>query len=192
MFYTEYETPIIGKLFLVSDGDGLVECLFEHDRFLATEKVADYRHDRELTLFKKAGEWFDRYFAGERPLPEELLLVESGTEFQMLVREAMLQIPYGQTKTYGWIAQAIEEATGKPRSARAVGGAVGRNPLSIIVPCHRVMGAGGNLTGFGGGIATKAKLLEHEGVDMSAFHMPKNIPSWNAAIEEGYEEQTKA
>ena len=183
MLFTEYDTPIIGRLFLVSDGEGLVECMFEHDRYLAAEKLKDFQRDDRLGLFRQVVDWFDRYFAGERPLPSELALAKSGTEFQMLVRAAMLEIPYGETRTYGWIAERIEEATGKPRSARAVGGAVGRNPLSIIVPCHRVMGAGGNLTGFGGGIATKARLLEHEGVDMSKLHMPKHIPSWNAAVE---------
>ena len=85
----------------------------------------------------------------------------------------MLDIPYGQTTTYGDIANRIASETGKHSSARAVGGAVGHNPLCIIAPCHRVVGADGSLTGFGGGIDMKVKLLEHEGVDVSCFYRPK-------------------
>ena len=88
-------------------------------------------------------------------------------------REAMLDIPYGATTTYGDIANRIASETGKSSSARAVGGAVGHNPLCIIAPCHRVVGADGSLTGFGGGIDMKVKLLEHEGVDLSRFYRPK-------------------
>ena len=85
----------------------------------------------------------------------------------------MLDIPYGATTTYGDIAKRIASETGKRSSARAVGGAVGHNPLCIIAPCHRVVGADGSLTGFGGGIDMKVKLLEHEGVDLSRFYRPK-------------------
>ena len=94
------------------------------------------------------------------------------TPFQLAVRKAMLDIPYGATATYGDIARRLEAETGRRQSSRAVGGAVGRNPLCIIVPCHRVVGAHGNLTGFGGGIDAKVALLEHEGVDTSAFTRP--------------------
>lgn len=183
MFFTEYQTPLIGKLILAASADGLTDCWFEHDRFSKNRSLDGYERNGRFPVLVQVTEWLDRYFAGDKPSPRELLLVPKGTEFQLLVREAMLDIPYGETRTYGWIAQRIEEKTGKPRSARAVGGAVGRNPLGLIVPCHRVMGAGGNLTGFGGGLSTKARLLEHEGVDMSGFHMPKAIPSWNAQLD---------
>ena len=184
MYICEYQTPIIGKLILASDGEGLCDCWFENDRFCDREKFCETACRDDLSVFTQARKWLDRYFAKEEPSARELPLAPQGTEFQMLVREAMLEIPYGQTRTYGQLAKAIEERTGKPRSARAVGGAVGRNPLCLIVPCHRVMGAGGNLTGFGGGIATKIRLLEHEGVDVSAFHMPRKVPTWNDAIEQ--------
>ena len=85
----------------------------------------------------------------------------------------MLDIPYGTTTTYGAIAKRLERETGRRQSARAVGGAVGHNPLCIIAPCHRVVGSDGSLTGFGGGIDMKVKLLEHEGVDMDGFYRPK-------------------
>lgn len=183
MFFTEYQTPIIGKIFLVGSDEGLSDCWFERDRFSDKRSLGGLEQGDGCPVFAQAVEWLDRYFSGDKPLPQELPLLAKGTHFQLLVREAMLEIPYGQTRTYGWIAQRIAEKTGKPRSARAVGGAVGRNPLGLIVPCHRVMGAGGNLTGFGGGLSTKIKLLEHEGVDMSAFHMPKNVPSWNDSLD---------
>lgn len=183
MFFVEYQTPFIGKLVLVACDDGLTDCWFERDRFSASHSLGGYKRNGHSPVLEQAIEWLDRYFEGDRPSLWELPLVPKGTEFQLLVREAMLEIPYGETRTYGWIARRIEEKTGKPRSARAVGGAVGRNPLGLIVPCHRVMGAGGNLTGFGGGLSTKIRLLEHEGVDMSGFHMPKVIPNWNDQLD---------
>ncbi len=115
-----------------------------------------------MPVFGRARAWLDRYFAGDAPDPRELPLAARATDFQMRVREAMLDIPYGQTTTYGAIARRLERETGRRQSARAVGGAAGRNPLCLIVPCHRVVGANGSLTGFGGGIDMKVKLLEHE------------------------------
>ena len=106
------------------------------------------------------------YFADERPDPRELQLTPAATAFQARVRGAMLDIPYGETTTYGAIARRIEAETGRLCAAQAVGGAVGRNPLAVIVPCHRVLGADGAMVGYSGGegVATKVKLLIHEGV----------------------------
>ena len=146
IFCTEYESELIGPLTLASDGEAIVGCWFGNDR----------------------------YFAGKAPNPRELPLSAQATPFQLRVREAMLDIPYGATTTYGDIAARIERETGRRSSARAVGGAVGHNPLCIIAPCHRVVGASGSLTGFGGGIDMKVKLLEHEGVDLSRFFRPKH------------------
>ena len=131
---------------------------------------------QELPAFAEACAWLDRYFAGEAPDPRELRLVPVGTAFQQAVREAMLEIPYGCTATYGDLARRLERLTGRRQSAQAVGQAVGRNPFCIMVPCHRVMGAAGNLTGFGGGIQAKLALLELEGVDTSAFRWPAHGP----------------
>ena len=96
-----------------------------------------------------------------------------GSDFRQRVWKILLEIPYGETMTYGDIAHRLAAQSGGKMSAQAVGGAVGHNPIGVIIPCHRVMGAKGNLTGFGGGIATKIKLLEHEKTDMEGFYVPK-------------------
>ena len=158
MYHSHYDTGLVGPLTLVSDGDVLVSCRFGDDE----------RGERcdGLAVFAATRAWLDAYFAGGRPNPRELALGPAATPFQALVREALLDIPYGETTTYGTIARRIEATTGRRCAAQAVGGGVGRNPLPIIVPCHRVLGAGGALVGYSGadGIATKVKLLEFEGV----------------------------
>ena len=172
-FFMEYETPIIGTLTVASDGDNLVGCWFGNDRYFGIGVDGPGERRDDLAVFAQARNWLDRYFAGTAPDPRELPLAARATAFQARVREAMLDIPYGQTTTYGAIAKRIEAETGRQQSARAVGGAVGHNPLCLIVPCHRVVGAGGNLTGFGGGIDTKVKLLEHERAMKDTFKRPK-------------------
>lgn len=184
MYYLHYKTDSIGTLTVTSNGESIEGVWFANDRFQAQRDTSSYKKDASQETLRCASEWLDSYFAGDKPDPAKLSLADNVTEFQLLVRNAMLSIPYGQTRTYGWIAQKIEQETGKPRSARAVGGAVGRNPLGIIVPCHRVVGSNGNLTGFGGGISTKIKLLEHEGCDMATLKMPRMIPAWNDEIDE--------
>ena len=172
-YFTEYETGLIGSLTLASDGAGLTGCWFDNDRYFGCG--VDGRRERcdDLAVFAQVRDWLDRYFAGEAPDPRELPLAARATPFQMRVREAMLDIPYGQTTTYGAIAKRLEAETGRRQSARAVGGAVGRNPLCLIVPCHRVVGGNGSLTGFGGGLDTKVKLLEHEHAMQEGFFRPK-------------------
>ena len=172
-YWTEYESELIGPLTIASDGESIVGCWFENDRYFGCGVDGPMERKDDLPVFGQARDWLDRYFAGDAPNPRELPLSAHVTSFQLRVREAMLDIPYGQTTTYGAIAKRLEEETGKRQSARAVGGAVGHNPLCIIAPCHRVIGSDGSLTGFGGGIDMKVKLLEHEGVDMSSFYRPK-------------------
>lgn len=172
-FYMEYETGLIGSLFVASDGKGIVGCWFDNDRYFGYGVEDELTRDDDDPVLMQARGWLDRYFAGEAPDPRELPLAAHATEFQLHVREAMLDIPYGQTTTYGEIAKHIEKETGRRQSARAVGGAVGHNPLCLIVPCHRVVGAGGNLTGFGGGIDMKVALLEHEHAMRDSFKRPK-------------------
>lgn len=117
----------------------------------------------EPPVLVAARSWLDRYFAGGEPgVPPAL--AARGTPFQQQVWSLLRQIPRGQTRTYGQLAQAVAAATGRACSARAVGRAVGRNPVSVIVPCHRVVGAGGRLTGYAGGTARKEALLRLEGV----------------------------
>jgi methylated-DNA-[protein]-cysteine S-methyltransferase len=172
VYRTEYKSELIGPLTIASDGTSIVGCWFGNDRYFGYGVNEPMEQDDDLPLLVQARDWFDRYFAGEAPDPRELPLGARATPFQSRVREAMLDIPYGQTDTYGSIATRLEKETGRRQSARAVGGAVGHNPLCVIVPCHRVVGSNGSLTGFGGGIGMKVKLLEHEGVDLSAFTIP--------------------
>lgn len=173
--YTEYDTGLIGTLTLTADegGGALTGCWFENDRFYNGPRTAEMERADDLPVLARARAWLDRYFAGERPNPLELPLAPQGSEFRQRVWRILLQIPYGQTMTYGDIAQRLAAESGGKMSAQAVGGAVGHNPIGVIIPCHRVMGAKGNLTGFGGGIAVKVKLLEHENTDMEGFYVPK-------------------
>lgn len=172
-FYMEHETGLIGSLFVASDGEGIVGCWFDNDRYFGCGVEEELVRNDADPVLQQARAWLDRYFAGEAPSPRELPLAARATDFQMRVREAMLDIPYGETTTYGAIAKRIEGETGRRQSARAVGGAVGRNPLCLIVPCHRVVGSAGNLTGFGGGIDMKVILLEHEHAMKGSFKRPK-------------------
>lgn len=181
LYTTEVETSQIGSLELKSDGASLVCCRFEHDRYGDCGLDEECCRKDDLPLFACVRDWLGRYFAGERPDAGELPLAPRGTAFQQRVWKVLEQIPYGQTVTYGEVAARIADQTGKGTSARAVGGAVGRNPICIIVPCHRVVGAKGDLTGFGGGLATKVKLLEHERVDMGSLHMPRKVAAWDTS-----------
>ena len=149
-YFTRYDSPM-GPLFLRSDGTSLTG-LFP----ALTGTVRD-----DLPIFREVRDWLDAYFRGEQPDPRDLPLAPPGTNFQKDVWAELLDIPYGESRTYGDIAKAL----GKPRGAQAVGQAVGRNPIGIIIPCHRILGAGKKLTGFAWGSEKKKWLLRHEGVD---------------------------
>jgi methylated-DNA-[protein]-cysteine S-methyltransferase len=126
------------------------------------EPPADMDSGYEDSLLLQAARWLDGYFAGH-PAPVTFTIKPTGTAFQQRIWKRLLEIPYGQVITYGDIAREMELETGKRMSAQAVGGAVGSNPISILIPCHRVVGAGGKLTGYAGGIDKKIWLLQHEG-----------------------------
>ena len=134
----------------------------------------DKEHEeKEVALFEKVKQWLDIYFSGKEP-DFTVPLHFTGTDFQNEVWEILCTIPYGQTMTYGEIARQIAVKKGLPRmSAQAVGGAVGHNEISIIVPCHRVVGTNGSLTGYAGGIDKKIKLLQLEKADMESLFTPK-------------------
>ena len=159
MIYTAHYTSPLGGITLASDGIALTGLYFDGELGCPPCDVA---HKKDLPVFGEAMRWLDLYFAGKEPdfMP---VLNPTGTAFQMSVWEVLRTIPYGQTTTYGAIAKRLEKSTGKRMSAQAVGGAVGRNPISILIPCHRVIGADGSLTGYAGGLDKKEYLLGLEG-----------------------------
>ncbi|WP_312289504.1 methylated-DNA--[protein]-cysteine S-methyltransferase [Stutzerimonas nitrititolerans] len=127
----------------------------------------------DLPLFVQTRQWLDQYFAGEQPAIASLPLAPSGSSFRKAVWALLCEIPYGEITTYGEIARVVANRTNLPSmSSQAVGGAVGHNPISIIIPCHRVVGRNGSLTGYAGGLAKKVQLLEHEGAMLPLFHIP--------------------
>ena len=172
MQYTaRYKSPL-GDILLASDDAGLTGLWFEGQRYFALHLASDHI-EKETDILMQAKKWLDIYFSGQDPDFIPPLHVE-GTSFHREVCEIMLSIPYGKTVTYGEIAQTIASRRGiRKMSARAVGGAVGHNEISIIIPCHRVVGANDNLTGYGGGISRKVRLLELEGVNMTGFYIPR-------------------
>lgn len=160
-FTSSYSSPV-GKLLLASDGESLTGLWLEGQKYYAAGLCTDAEERRGLPVFLQTKGWLDRYFKGEHSDPQNLPLCATGSPFRIQIWQLLLQIPYGEIITYGQLAKLYEQTTGKSTSARAVGGAVGRNPISIIVPCHRVVGAGDSLTGYAGGIAKKQLLLELE------------------------------
>lgn len=162
MRYRETFRSPLGTVTLASDGDSLTGLWFEGQRYYpgALEQESE---EKDLPVFREVRAWLERYFSGKDPGPLPPLRV-AGTDFQKEVWAVLRAIPYGQTRTYGDIARELARRRGLPQmSARAVGGAVGRNPISILVPCHRVVGANGSLTGYAGGVERKVALLKLEG-----------------------------
>ena len=167
----KYNTPSgFSDIWMRSDGQVLTGLWFEGPRDERKHEMTC--EERELPVFKETVRWLDLYFSGRQPDFTPAYRVDGLTEFRRDVMECMLEIPWGETVTYGEIAARLAEQRCIARmSAQAVGGAVGWNPICLIIPCHRVMGAGGNLTGYGGGIENKKALLELEG--MHAFSNEK-------------------
>lgn len=168
-----YKSPL-GTINVASDGENIVELWLVGQRGYWGELTEKEDLADKISVLAKAQHWLDRYFAGDRPSPGELPLAPMGGSFRQEVWKILCGIPYGELLTYGEIAKRMAAWRGVEKmAAQAVGGAVGHNPISIVIPCHRVVGAGGNLTGYGGGIALKQALLAHEGVDLSGFYVPK-------------------
>lgn len=171
MDYIHHYISPLGGITVSSNGRAIKGLWFDGQKYFA-KTLSKELEEAELEIFNAADSWLDIYFSGRQPdfmLPVEL----EGSLFRKRVWELLLTIPYGKTMTYGAIAKIIAEERGlKSMSSQAVGGAVGHNPISIIVPCHRVVGSNGSLTGYAGGIERKKELLKLEGVDINIFSVP--------------------
>ncbi|MCL5123491.1 MAG: methylated-DNA--[protein]-cysteine S-methyltransferase [Deltaproteobacteria bacterium] len=169
---TTYPSPI-GRITLACNRDNLVGLWIEGQKYYGGTIPGKMVGKNNMPIFDAAKRWLDRYFAGKRPTVSELALAPIGGEFRQGVWSILCEIPYGEVSTYGDIAkQMAVKMNKKSMSSQAVGGAVGHNPISIIIPCHRVVRRNGSLTGYAGGISTKVKLLELEDVDMSRLFVP--------------------
>lgn len=169
-YYMAFHSPV-GEMTLISDGVNLTELTFSGQGYFEKEMPGD-AIGQQLPVFDETIEWLTIYFKGQEPdfMPPIQL---HGSDFQREVWERLKKIPYGETVTYGEIAKEIARRRGiRVMSAQAVGGAVGRNPVAILVPCHRVVGKNGNLTGYAGGIEKKRKLLELERVAIVTSEKP--------------------
>lgn len=170
-YITKYSSPV-GIITLASDGQNIIGLWIKGQKYF--ESTLDNPvQGTELPIFDKAKEWLDDYFDGNNP-PMKLPLLPKGSGFRKSVWEILMTIPYGETITYGEIAKRLEKkSAGKQVCAQAVGGAVGHNPISIIIPCHRVVGSNGSLTGYAGGLDKKISLLKLEKADMKKLFVPK-------------------
>ena len=167
MYISYYDSPI-GRLMLSSDGEALTGIWIESQKYYAATAGGELEEKNDLPAFALTRDWLDRYFKGEKPSAGGLPLNPKGSPFRQEVWKILLSIPYGETLSYGEIADRISKGRQEGKtSARAVGGAVGHNPVSIIIPCHRVIGSDGSLTGFAGGLDRKVWLLSHEGAKFS-------------------------
>lgn len=173
MQYTgKYQSPL-GEILLACDDEGLTGLWFDREKYYALSLDPDHE-ERETDVLRETRRWLDIYFAGKEPdfFPPIHMI---GTPFQRSVWKILQTIPYGKTTTYGEIAAKLAADAGKLHmSAQAVGGAVGHNEISIIIPCHRVVGKNGSLTGYAGGIDKKTALLKLEGAFQDRFFVPKH------------------
>ena len=168
-----YKSPL-GYITEASDGEALIGLWFDGQKYFA-DNLDKNHEEKQLPIFGEVDRWLDIYFSGKMPDFTPPLLMKTN-EFRKAVWKIMLTIPYGQTMTYSDIAKIIAKQKGIARmSSQAVGGAVAHNSISIIIPCHRVVGTNGSLTGYAGGIDKKVKLLQLEKVNMSAFFIPNQL-----------------
>ena len=173
IYSARYDSPLV-EITIASDGTSLLGVYFEGQKYFCGSLSEEPVEKDDIPVLTAARAWLDRYFAGKKPAIEELPLAPSGSEFRQAVWKILCEIPYGSVMTYGEIAKKIAEEKGlDTMSAQAVGGAVGHNPISVIIPCHRVVGSKGSFTGYAGGIKRKEALLQLEGVDTKMYHMPK-------------------
>ena len=172
-YFQKYDSPV-GELTLAATEETLVGLWIQGQKYFLGRLRQPLEDGGEIPVLGQTARWLDRYFAGDRPSPRELPLAPEGSTFQKAVWDILCEIPWGHTMTYGEIAGQLARFRGLSHmSAQAVGGAVGHNPISIIIPCHRVVGSNGSLTGYAGGIERKIALLTLEGAPVEKFFAPK-------------------
>ncbi len=172
MIYRKAYSSPLGLMYMQSDGEYLTGLWFDGTK--DSSKHAGDFEEKELPIFEETRNWLTTYFSGKNPDFTPHYKLDNLTPFRSMVIDIINKIPYGQVITYHTIAKEIAKKKGlKQMSSQAVGGAVGWNPICIVIPCHRVVGARGNLIGYGGGIQNKIQLLELEKNDMSKFTIPK-------------------
>lgn len=170
-YLQHYPSPL-GGITLASDGTALTGLWFDGQKYFGSTLLPGCEQ-KDLPVFDQTAQWLEQYFSGEAPAFTPPLLPQ-GSPFRQAVWGVLRTIPFGQTITYGEIAARLAEQQGRPcLSAQAVGGAVGHNPISLLIPCHRVVGAGGSLTGYAGGLGRKQRLLALEHVEMAGLFLPK-------------------
>lgn len=174
IYKSTYQSPL-GKMDIESDGKNLIALYFEGQKYSDSSSHKETL-SQDLAIFTQTKRWLDSYFLKEIPKSTPQLGL-NGSRFSLLVWDILLNIPYGTTTSYAEIAKIIAKKLGIAKmSAQAVGGAIKRNKIAIIIPCHRVIGTNGSLTGYAAGIDRKMKLLELEGLDVGRFISHKNMP----------------
>ena len=172
IYTTRHHTPV-GSILLAEKKGALIGLWIEGQKYFPSSFQEETTEKDDSPVLQQTRQWLDRYFAGEKPSISELNIALAGSAFRRAVWQILCEIPYGETTTYGAISNTVAVKLGKEHmSAQAVGGAVGHNPISIIIPCHRVVGTDGSLTGYAGGVDKKLKLLAFEGVDISKLFVP--------------------
>lgn len=165
-FKSYYNSPL-GKIIIVTDNASVCGVYFDNQKYMP-ENLEDYEINDNILAINEVKNWLDKYFEGKNPSVKNLSIKLIGSEFKLLVWSVLKTISYGKTLTYGEIAQMLSKKMNKEKmSARAVGSAVGHNPISIIIPCHRVLGKNNKITGYAGGIDKKIELLKLEGINVN-------------------------
>ena len=173
IYTTTYKSPV-GNLLIAAKNNKLIGLWIENQKYYLSDFKEEMAEREDVEIFAKTKSWLDRYFNKEKPDINEPDINLIGSKFRKSVWEILKTIPYGKVVTYNDIAKKIAEQKGISKmSAQAIGGAVGHNPVSIIIPCHRVVGTNKSLTGYAGGIEKKIQLLELEGIDTSKYFVPK-------------------
>lgn len=171
IYISNYKSPM-GTLLLASKDNKLIGVWIENQKYYLSNIKEELIENNEIDILKRTKKWLDKYFAGKKPDIGELDIAPIGTEFRKKVWKILINIPYGETTTYKEIARKLINGKESNRYYQAVGSAIAHNPIMIIMPCHRVVGANKSLTGYAGGLKNKIKLLQLEGCDITKFSIP--------------------